>query len=404
MPHGPGRGSLRRVVTRGRVVWEGTWRDGQGRRKRIYLGNTKAEAEVLLAQKIHERDLELAGMTATRGLEMSLELVEQQYAADLGTRAEARSIKDARLAFQRFRADTGARVVRDVTVALAMQWRQARSSKGAANKTLNTSCGYLSAGLELAVRMGQLATNPLASLQGLPTTGRHQKRHPRALSDWEIGRLLAAGAEIDREARKGIPREPLLRALILTGARWSELISTTWGDLDAERAVLTLRAETTKTSRERVIPLDRGLLETLLELPALVAAVKGARPRPTERIFLAPRGRPWPKHTGGFADFLDECLERSGVDPNGVSTHSLRHTFITRLARNGVSVASAQYLAGHATPTMTLRVYSHLRAEEARGAIDNLPPLGSTHDSENRDARKSASEPGRDVEKSSAAE
>ncbi|MBE6939295.1 MAG: hypothetical protein E7457_00490 [Ruminococcaceae bacterium] len=41
--------------------------------------------------------------------------------------------------------------------------------------------------------------------------------------------------------------------------------------------------------------------------------------------------------------------------------HLLRHTYITMLFEDGMDVKQVQYLAGHATPDMTLRVYTHYR-------------------------------------------
>ena len=39
--------------------------------------------------------------------------------------------------------------------------------------------------------------------------------------------------------------------------------------------------------------------------------------------------------------------------------HLLRHTCITRWVESGLDVKEVQYLAGHATPDMTMRVYAH---------------------------------------------
>ena len=41
--------------------------------------------------------------------------------------------------------------------------------------------------------------------------------------------------------------------------------------------------------------------------------------------------------------------------------HLLRHTYITQLFEAGLDLKQVQYLAGHATPEITLRVYTHYR-------------------------------------------
>ena len=46
--------------------------------------------------------------------------------------------------------------------------------------------------------------------------------------------------------------------------------------------------------------------------------------------------------------------------------HSLRHTFITNLARGGVHPKVAQALARHSTITLTMDRYSHTRSWASR--------------------------------------
>ena len=60
------------------------------------------------------------------------------------------------------------------------------------------------------------------------------------------------------------------------------------------------------------------------------------------------------------------------------SVHGLRHSFCTRLARTGASLEHARALMGHSDVRLTSRVYTHLEAEQTRGAIENLPPTTAT--------------------------
>ena len=46
-----------------------------------------------------------------------------------------------------------------------------------------------------------------------------------------------------------------------------------------------------------------------------------------------------------------------------VTPHLLRHTYITRLFESGLDIKEIQYLAGHTTVDMTLRVYTHYQPE-----------------------------------------
>ena len=49
-----------------------------------------------------------------------------------------------------------------------------------------------------------------------------------------------------------------------------------------------------------------------------------------------------------------------------VTPHQLRHTYITRLFESGLDIKEIQYLAGHSTIDMTLRVYTHYQHESRK--------------------------------------
>ena len=73
-------------------------------------------------------------------------------------------------------------------------------------------------------------------------------------------------------------------------------------------------------------------------------------------------------------------LETAGIPyvvegPDGplcADFHSLRHSFLTLLGKGGVDLRTAQELAGHSTPTLTMR-YSHRRLHDLAVAVEKLP-------------------------------
>jgi integrase len=61
-----------------------------------------------------------------------------------------------------------------------------------------------------------------------------------------------------------------------------------------------------------------------------------------------------------------------------VHPHLLRHTYITELCASGIDIKKVQYLAGHSTPEMTLKIYAHViqnRPHELIEAIEGTFPL-----------------------------
>jgi integrase len=68
-------------------------------------------------------------------------------------------------------------------------------------------------------------------------------------------------------------------------------------------------------------------------------------------------------------DFLCHCNH----DGLYADFHSLRHWFITGLARAGVSPKMAQTLARHSDIRLTLGVYTHVELADRSAAIESLP-------------------------------
>ena len=322
-----------------------------------------------------------------------LALVAEHYRADLAVRARSRTVKESVAILARLIAELGVETVGELSRARVKAWREQRIAAGASNKTANNQLAVLLAALSCAVESELIQANPLAGLRALPVGPRHQRRRPRALADWELAKLLAAIDELDAnpppEQLPRIPQGILVRALLETGARWGELTLTTWADVDTAAALLTLRAETTKTEAERSIPLRRETCERLVAYRLECAAGTGAMPSSSSPVFLSPKGRPWTS-SSNFRKVLGAAYERAGLlvrddrgrlrsrDGYALNVHTLRHTCCTRLLVGGAPVPVVQALLGPASPQMTLRVYSHLKAEAAREFVEALSPNGAT--------------------------
>lgn len=55
-----------------------------------------------------------------------------------------------------------------------------------------------------------------------------------------------------------------------------------------------------------------------------------------------------------------------------ITPYDLRHTFCSMLYDAGVDVKTAQYLMGHKTPEMTMRIYTHLSEQKKQRSYDAL--------------------------------
>ena len=55
-----------------------------------------------------------------------------------------------------------------------------------------------------------------------------------------------------------------------------------------------------------------------------------------------------------------------------VTPHILRHTYITRLILGGVPLKRVQYLAGHADPTITIKIYTDIMGHQPEDLADDI--------------------------------
>jgi integrase len=125
--------------------------------------------------------------------------------------------------------------------------------------------------------------------------------------------------------------------------------------VDWEKSVLDVFAP--KTGKVRVIPMNaetRRILETW---------VKGKR---NEFIFYHyGTGKPFVDLSAGLA------LARQKAGITGVTWHTLRHTFASRLLDRGVDIVTVKELLGHSTVLVTMR-YLHPNLEAKVQAVAKL--------------------------------
>jgi integrase len=223
-----------------------------------------------------------------------------------------------------------------------------------------------------------VAVSPAAGVKPpTPETSRD-----RVLTDAEL-RLVWLGADAI-----GYPFGPMVRLLLLTGARRNEVAGMRRSELGHNSGDWTLPAARTKNGRAHALPLPALALGVVNAIPA-VAVGK------TEKDVIAYRGKRDLLFTttgkapvSGFArakERLDAAMvaiarkeagER-GDDPSDVSLapwtfHDLRRTMASGLARLGVALPVVERLLNHASGSFggIVGVYQHHDfAEEKRAAL-----------------------------------
>lgn len=400
-----GLGRVVEVTKRnGEKCYQIQWTDASGKRRRKLAGKNRKDAERLLIEAVRTRELEMAGIGSEAKQDRPVGGLLKSYLADLESHASESHVARSKIAIEAVLHSLGCSTVKGIQLDAVLQYRRTRQRTGTANATINKDVGCLRAMLNWAVRCGQIAWSPLQALSPLPGGKAHQKYFRRALSEDEVKRLIRASRLDDqatsnhqaaiRSIRGGtrgpgyankpralrIPQTPMWIAFLETGARWTELTSLCWIDIDFKSRVVKLRAKTTKSKKERLLPVRQALCDELVRLRELQHRVIHRMPHAGDRVFLSPTGVEWlPNRRGGLV-ILRRLLLAAGIpelDDSGckVDIHALRHTFATRLARFGVPLQKTQKAMGHSDPKLTADIYAHLDVDDLRDGIEELPSL-----------------------------
>jgi integrase len=225
--------------------------------------------------------------------------------------------------------------------------------------TIRATLTPLSRLMSHCVRRGLAVANPVAKLERgeRPPVGR---REMRILERDEIDRLLTATPERYR---------PLLATAVFTGLRLGELLGLTWADVDFEKGVLRVRKQLAKDGT-RVEPKTAQALRAVVLMPALARLLRGhkekafavGRAKPNDFVFASSVGTAMSARNVSRRG-LDKAIGDAGLDADGkpkLRFHDLRHCFASMLIANGADVVFVSRQLGHATPAITLAVYSHL--------------------------------------------
>lgn len=213
----------------------------------------------------------------------------------------------------------------------------------------------LSACLSWAVDREIIAGNPVARVKKLP-----KRACDRFLSEVEAGRLLETLTAMEGEGTLAPVHGDVVRLLLFTGARRSEISDLAWSEVDLERGLLTLRAERHKSGGAA------GAKHIVLSAPA--AQIIANRVRVGRFVFPAPTN---PKRGCGAS--LGKAWERVRVraDLAEVRLHDLRHSYASFAAAGGASLLLIGKALGH-SQAATAHRYAHLGADPLRDLADKV--------------------------------
>jgi integrase len=207
--------------------------------------------------------------------------------------------------------------------------------------------------LRWAIGRGVVDRSPFASVK-LPTV---RAGKTRFLSIEEEAQLCKA---------IGRPYDAWIRLAILTGLRKSEQFGLRWADIDLERGLITL--PDTKSGKVQYVHL---MEEAQAILSSLIPGNMSVWVFPSEN----PETHLDPDNFYGRV-YMPALMN---AKLTGVTWHTLRHTFASRLAMNGQGPSTIAALLRHSGTDLVAR-YAHLSPTHLQGALEGVSGFGKVKD------------------------
>ena len=237
---------------------------------------------------------------------------------------------------------------------LAMAWRDlANASLARKSASLRRFFGFL-------VDEGFRTDDPSSAL-ARPAA---RRALPKILSREDVDRLFV---EIEKRLQKATEKSKSLRLSALlellygSGLRATELVSLNLHAINADRPFAILRG---KGGKERLVPVsDR----------ARIAVARWMEVRPSGSVWLFPSGKFYLSRVRLF-QLIRDLAKDSGIPPERVSPHVLRHAFATHMLEGGADLRALQTMLGHAD-IATTEIYTHVDSKRLVELVERAHPL-----------------------------
>jgi len=196
---------------------------------------------------------------------------------------------------------------------------------------------------------------------------------PKLLSFEEIKKMLDIA--LSDTTPEGIRLYAALEILYASGMRVSELVSLKLSAIKKEiEKIMPYMIISGKGNKERVVMLSEHAIIALKNYLAI---------RPYFITGFKDSGYLFPSDSKDgyitrqrFGQLLKNLAINSGLDPEKVSPHVLRHSFATHMLENGADLRIIQELLGHSSISTT-QIYTHIQKNKLMDVLKAKHPLSS---------------------------
>jgi len=183
---------------------------------------------------------------------------------------------------------------------------------------------------------------------------------PKFLNKSEIEMLLA---QPDVSTANGLRDRAILELMYSSGLRVSEVVDIKVRDLDLDLGILTCTGKGSKTRR---VPMGSSAVEWV---KSYISARQKIENIEIQNLFVSSGGKVLNRQL--IHSFIKAYGDKCGLE--GVSPHTLRHSFATHLVQNSADIRSVQQMLGHADISTT-QIYTHITDAHLKKAYENFHP------------------------------
>ena len=222
-------------------------------------------------------------------------------------------------------------------------------------KEPHTVCHYLSV-LRMFYRFLSINYGKTDIMSGIRGVKRQKYGHKQTLSD---ERLIKLFGSIDRTTEIGCRDYLVLMLMVRAGLRRMEISLLDAGDMVMMEGTASLRLQRKgHITKDSMIPIADDVRDAILDYE------KWRKPKKGEPLILTNYNRNAPGRIGpeGISEIAKRRMTKAGIIGDGLSAHSLRHTFGCMLVDAGTPMDEVQALMGHSSIDATM-IYVRMAAD-----------------------------------------
>ncbi len=207
-----------------------------------------------------------------------------------------------------------------------------------------------------------ISSNPTHNLHNFKS----EKKLPMWLSDLQVDILL--DTPVCRNI-KGYRDKAMLEIMYATGIKASDVISLRISDVNLKIGFIYCRSN----NKEHIVPIyayARDCVQEYMEKRKLIP-----NSEKTDVLFLNRDGQPLSRQ--GLWKIIKKYQKQSGL-PDGITPHTLRHSFAVNLLENGADLRSVQEMLGHNNIAST-QVYERVINNKLSEIYTNSHPRSKHH-------------------------